>query len=86
MTLERGKPNTVEREHITPRSVLKARGIRPKMLDDFNTLGAGAACNQFKADKPLSEVISALHRLKLCQYKTWEEVNSAVIQYKKRQL
>ena len=60
MTLDLNKHNTAEIEHLVPKSHRRVPG-------KFNEAAAGAACNRYKADRPLHEVITELRRLKLCE-------------------
>lgn len=60
MTLEFGFNNTAEVEHIIPKA-------QQPFDSRFNEAAAGVACNRFKADRPLREVIAETLELKLCQ-------------------
>lgn len=53
MTLELGRENTAEVEHIIPKSHMKLPG-------KFNEVAACHKCNQIKSDKPLFQVLAQL--------------------------
>ena len=67
MTLALGHRNTATKDHVLSRAFLKANGIKPSKINKHNLAAAGAACNMFKADKPLADVKLLLEELKFCR-------------------
>lgn len=59
LTLALGYNNTAEVDHVVPKANQRVKG-------KWNEVAAGAACNAFKGDLPLHEVLVDMRRLKLC--------------------
>jgi hypothetical protein len=74
MTLELGKPNTAEIEHIVPSYILKREDIKNNRIATFNLAAARTDCNRYKAGAPLYKVITDLQRLKLCNLQDIEPI------------
>lgn len=58
MTLELGHDNTATIDHIVPKSVIG------KAFRDFNEVACCHWVNQLKGDKPVSDVIGVLYRMR----------------------
>jgi 5-methylcytosine-specific restriction endonuclease McrA len=58
MTEELGKPNTVTKDHVVPKSAMNSVRIK----DSFNVVAACLKCNQAKGSQPLPLFLSTLFR------------------------